>query len=199
MSTPNEHAPEPHAFAAQVDGGWVVLDVRADRYFLAIPRTGAAFATDEETIVSLGAGQDPYAAAWSATGSRWAAGPARPLPALVALACVQRVSRLLAHGPFEALVRAIRLAPCAGRRNRPPPEVLLASYEAARPLHPKARICRLDAPAICLLLRRYGYPARLMFGARLEPFAAHCWAELEGMVLNEPSEAVAPFRPILSV
>jgi hypothetical protein len=199
MSAAREPAPEPHSFAAQVDGGWVVLDVRADRYFLAVPRTGASVATDDDALASLGAGRDSYAAGWSAGGSTWASGPAQPLPGLAALACVHRVSKLLARGPFEALVEAIRATPCAAHRNRPAPETLLASYEAARPLHPKARICRLDAPAICLLMRQYGHPARLMFGARLEPFAAHCWAELEGMVLNEPVETVAQFRPILSV
>jgi hypothetical protein len=109
------------------------------------------------------------------------------------------VSHILRARSFEVLVETIRTAPLSRAQRPRHPESLLASFEAARPFYPHGRLCRLDAPSLCLLFRSYGHPARLVFGARLQPFAAHCWAELHGRVLNEATERVAQYTPLLIV
>lgn len=54
-----------------------------------------------------------------------------------------------------------------------------------------------------LMLVRYlilrGVPADLVFGVRLSPFIAHCWAEHQGCVLTDQLENTLNFHPILSV
>lgn len=39
-------------------------------------------------------------------------------------------------------------------------------------------------------------PVSWVFGVNLYPFAAHCWVEYKGLVLNDPLERVAGFTPI---
>ena len=39
-------------------------------------------------------------------------------------------------------------------------------------------------------------PVNWVFGVNLYPFAAHCWIEYKGLVLNDPLERVAAFTPI---
>jgi hypothetical protein len=36
----------------------------------------------------------------------------------------------------------------------------------------------------------------LVFGAKLNPFAAHCWVQLEDVVLNDRTDNVAVFTPV---
>jgi hypothetical protein len=175
------------AYAAEISGRCVVLDVQADRYFLAPLSARARFASDR-------AAND-----WRASGACWPKGAVRLDAALEALVCLRKVSALLRRGPFEALVSEVGEEPLRRSRRSAAPEQLLASFEGCRPLFPIAPICRLDAPALTLFLRRHGHRARLVFGARLEPFAAHCWTELDGAVVNEPVERVAAFTPILMV
>ena len=68
-----------------------------------------------------------------------------------------------------------------------------------RPFFPRSRICRLDAPALCLLLRRYGHAAQLVFGARLEPFGAHCWVQLDDVAVDDADVRVRTYSPLLVV
>lgn len=184
----------PRAFAAEVAGRQVVLDLAADRYFLQrLPSSPASRPELGSAVV-----RDPAATAWVAKAALWPQGAWAWRPAAGALVSIHRISRLLEAPPFERLVEVVRATPVrAGKAGSP--VVLLASFEAVRPLYPRPRVCRLDAPALCLLFRAFGHPARLVFGVRLEPFAAHCWAELEGAVLGEPVEKVSPFTPLLLV
>ncbi|MFN3313117.1 MAG: lasso peptide biosynthesis B2 protein [Hyphomonas sp.] len=54
-----------------------------------------------------------------------------------------------------------------------------------------------------LVLARYlslrGVACRLTFAVRIAPFAAHCWLEREGLVLNEQEDIVCAYTPIASV
>ena len=47
--------------------------------------------------------------------------------------------------------------------------------------------CLLESTALWYLLRRNGYDADLLLGARtlLGPLEAHAWVELDGTVLND--------------
>lgn len=76
---------------------------------------------------------------------------------------------------------------------------LLNEYAIARAWFPARLVCRLDAMALCLHLRRGGCPARLVFGVRLDPFLAHCWVQCDDLVLNEPADIVRRYTPILTV
>lgn len=76
---------------------------------------------------------------------------------------------------------------------------LLDEYFLVRPWFPVKPICRVDALALCLYLRRNGQSADLVFGVRLEPFIAHCWVQRGICVINEPHEVVSEYSPIMLV
>lgn len=44
-----------------------------------------------------------------------------------------------------------------------------------------------------------GVPVRLVIGVRCDPFAAHCWVQREGSILNDSAENVRNFTPLLVV
>ncbi|MHA3790518.1 lasso peptide biosynthesis B2 protein [Sphingomonas sp. YL-JM2C] len=80
-----------------------------------------------------------------------------------------------------------------------PEEDLIDAYFAARPWFPVKPICRLDAPALCVHLWRYGHDPFLVFGVRMHPFAAHCWAQSGVSALLEPADRLQQYTPIMSV
>lgn len=74
---------------------------------------------------------------------------------------------------FHALIARIAQQPCGLARASE--QAALDEFFAARPWFPQKPICRLDALALCLHMRRRGHPVDLVFGVKLEKFAAHCW------------------------
>ncbi|MGH1557311.1 lasso peptide biosynthesis B2 protein [Caulobacter segnis] len=58
--------------------------------------------------------------------------------------------------------------------------------------------CLLRALALCEHVIGDGGEAALIFGVKL-PFAAHCWAQSQDMVLSDPWDIVADYTPILAV
>jgi hypothetical protein len=83
--------------------------------------------------------------------------------------------------------------------NGHPLQSLIDAFNVARPWFPVKPICRLDAVAMSLFLWRNGIGADLVFGARLEPFAAHCWVQYKDVVLNESSDFVTRYTPLMGV
>lgn len=59
--------------------------------------------------------------------------------------------------------------------------------------------CRFRSLVLMNYLTRSGIAPDWVFGVRLCPFSAHCWVEYNGVILNEDSDTVAEFRPIMSV
>jgi len=59
--------------------------------------------------------------------------------------------------------------------------------------------CFFDSLLLVRFLARAGVPADWVFGIRLSPFRAHCWVSYEGLILNEDSDVVEGFEPILVV
>ena len=68
-------------------------------------------------------------------------------------------------------------------------------FLAARRLVPLSPNCLSDSLA---LLHWLGSASglRLIFGVKLDPFAAHCWVQLNQLLINERPDQVASFRPV---
>jgi hypothetical protein len=49
----------------------------------------------------------------------------------------------------------------------------------------KCVACLQRSAATTLLLRRHGFGAELVIGAKLLPFCSHAWVEFEGTVIND--------------
>lgn len=58
--------------------------------------------------------------------------------------------------------------------------------------------CLLESVTLCYLLRREGYAADLILGARtlLGPLEAHAWVELGGQVLNDEPHVRNIYEPL---
>lgn len=177
-------------FGAEMDGAWLLLDVDADRYRLGLSPEARA-----RSYPRLGqAAIDPRPAT-----AIWPTGVLRVSAAWLALAHLGRINRALKHGGLTRLLLALLAHQPRGRRPRLPAEDLVTSFGAVRPYFPASRICRLDGPALLLLLWSYGHPATLQFGARLEPFSGHCWVELGGRAVNEDPLDLGQYTPLLCV
>lgn len=108
---------------------------------------------------------------------------ARILAALVA-----RRQRLTAGAP----------APTAPRV----PDRLLdaaALFRQSRACVPIEPCCLLDSIAMVNFLARRRLPTTITFGVTLDPFAAHCWVQAGGWVLNDTVGNAVAHTPIRSV
>lgn len=90
----------------------------------------------------------------------------------------------------------------ANRRAHIPLDLPRARGEAARfaswrPLWPRAFVCLHDTLALTWFLSARQARCEIVFGVQARPFAAHCWAEADGEVLNDEAEYCAAFDVIL--
>ncbi len=103
-----------------------------------------------------------------------------------------------------AWMRMRRGLPCRNYRDRRsvgaacPVALLQASVtlEAARLAVPTPRRCLPASLVTSLFLRRRGIASEIVFGVRTHPFAAHCWVEVDGVVVGDVLERVAAYTPI---
>jgi Transglutaminase-like superfamily len=131
----------------------------------------------------------------------------RPRPAAVqvlkAIAAEMRAGWLLRTRSFLEVIEAA--GHCErGRRsalNDPHRSLLeIVSASAAAALFTRAHDrCLVRALAMRFLCSRSGLKPTLVFGVRANPFAAHCWLQLEGAVLVGEFEQARLYTPILVV
>ena len=76
---------------------------------------------------------------------------------------------------------------------------LSASFNQLRRLVPIDTVCLLDSFALLGFLAGRGHFPQLVFGVRLNPFAAHCWVQQDDVVLNDAVERASTYTPILVV
>jgi hypothetical protein len=92
----------------------------------------------------------------------------------------------LARGNFEKLNARVRRF-----RVRQSKQRSLAMEEVCRAVdlaciwYPTEVLCLQRSAAAACLLKRCGIPAQMVVGARLMPFKAHAWVEVEGRVVDD--------------
>jgi len=107
-------------------------------------------------------------------------------------------------GSFRSVRRALRggLQPALDRITPPARATesaaeLAASFQWVRNKFPRRPKCLLDSLALLDFLHWQNAEATIVFGINARPFAAHCWVEHRGTVLNDSLDIVSPFTPIL--
>jgi hypothetical protein len=109
-----------------------------------------------------------------------------------------RLDRRIARGRFDAR----SLAPAGPPRQGAPTarerseDTWAAVQAATRWYYRRQQDCLPKAVTTFELLRRQGLPARLCFGVRKFPFAAHSWVEASGLVLDDDPPRVAFYQVI---
>jgi hypothetical protein len=73
----------------------------------------------------------------------------------------------------------------------------IAEFHAARPFIPVPRVCLHDSLALFEWLGGVRGGTQLVFGVSAHPFAAHCWVQADGMVLDDHPDNPSRFQPIL--
>ena len=112
--------------------------------------------------------------------------------------------RRLRRGSLSELL-AKRGSPQFARRRKSPRDDAAVSrsiafaYRRAGMLFPTIDRCLPRSLALASTLAQRGIESDLVLGVALGPFSAHCWVQKEGVVLNDSLEHVRNFTPILVV
>lgn len=102
----------------------------------------------------------------------------------------QRVQRRRAK--FEGITDSVR--PFDVERTR----MLTATFTKLRMFFFTANNeCLFDSLALAEFLAHYRVFPHWVFGVSSSPFAAHCWLQHDGIVINDSPELVAKFAPIM--
>jgi len=120
------------------------------------------------------------------------------------VAAALRARLLLKHRTFESVIARVRRRVINHASHDPSAEhsvqELVATFAFLRPYFFTAKdACLFDALALSEYLATYRVYPRWVFGVQARPFAAHCWLQLNGIVLNDTVDHVRRYTPIMSV
>lgn len=105
--------------------------------------------------------------------------------------------------PLERVIEHVRLRNEAHRHAVPDVnevQRLVTQFAAMRPVLFSARdACLFESLALSEFLARHGVHPVWIFGVQARPFAAHCWLQLNGTVLNDTVDHVIGYTPIMAV
>ena len=104
--------------------------------------------------------------------------------------------------PLQTVVQRLQMAPKKGDASAKSIANAIKfskSYCSVRPLIFRAQTkCLLDSLTMSIFLSSRGVRSSVVFGVRTQPFAAHCWVQLEDTVLNDELDHVLTYQPILA-
>ena len=211
----------PQITFAMIDDQAVFLDLRRDRYF-ALDRAAAqafdALRSSPDCHVS-----DEVAGALLTTHLFAPSDESREFqPARICVPSRDLPDDGARPGPKDFIRVLLHLIRCRRAVRRQPLEIVIAKRRAhhlehspsapasatralvqrflrARALIPIEPVCLQDSLALHDWLAVRGVRSALVLGIRLDPFAAHCWVQLGETVLNDASDRVTPYTPILVV
>ena len=72
-------------------------------------------------------------------------------------------------------------------------------YETLRVFYPKPFVCLYDSLALLEFMAHYRLYPQWVYGVRTHPWGAHCWLQHEDTVINDLTEEVCSFTPIMAV
>lgn len=111
---------------------------------------------------------------------------------------------LLRRTPLHRIAQRLRLRR-SRRQSAAAPDVerlqyLVAGFKKMRTFAFTANNeCLFDSLALSEFLSLYGLFPYWVFGVTANPFAAHCWLQHDGVVVNDSPEHVGRFTPIMSI
>jgi len=73
------------------------------------------------------------------------------------------------------------------------------AFQRVRAWAPNKSVCLLDSVALLDVLHKHGLYPSLVFGVIRRPFAAHCWVQVDEVVVNDRLDHVREYAPILVI
>ncbi|MFC0103552.1 lasso peptide biosynthesis B2 protein [Sphingopyxis terrae] len=194
----------------------VFLDLRTDRYF----RLGSADQQKFERFIG-GAADEIELAPFVSAGileKGAPAGPCAPTSATIASNDIQGLPPMRASvaGAMETAWHVMSAHRAIGKSRLPRTLAALARrkqgaltassediratallFDANRSFVPIERRCLIDSIALLRMLHARNLGAELVFGVRIDPFAAHCWLQADNYILTCAYDEARGFTPIL--
>lgn len=97
-------------------------------------------------------------------------------------------------------IRRRRYATTASTHTNSSLDPLINTFNYLRPWFFRSKdACLRETFVLIEFLARYSIYPRWVFGVRMHPLAAHCWAETSSTVLNDSVDNVRAFTPIMAV
>ena len=112
---------------------------------------------------------------------------------------VVRARRAIRSRPLRQIVAEVNARHADLEDDPSRTEALAAAFLRARALVPVRPSCLQDTLALDGWLAARSATASLVFGVKLDPFAAHCWMQADRVVLNDAVDTIAEFAPVLVV
>jgi len=120
-----------------------------------------------------------------------------------ALAHRYRAARKVRGQPFATVLKNVRERKASLTSVAPDPSgeisLVLAAFASTAPVFRARNQCLPQSIAFHRLCLDRGVPATLVIGVSVNPFAAHCWVQLDDMVINDRVERIRQFTPILEI
>lgn len=121
-----------------------------------------------------------------------------------AAAALLKAHGLLAARSLGSIVSAVRsrqihASRSAGCLDQARMVGLSNSFARARPFFPRNYLCTFDSLSLALFLTSHDLCPTWIFGVREDPFYAHCWIQAGPVILNDHSDRIATFTPIMTI
>lgn len=201
--------------AAPVDDDLVFLDIRADRYLCLLGEAAAYDANRRLVHLSDPAEASDLMAAGLCEAAAAPAALVHPLRPPIPTHTARRLTYprpkpgdlpaaafawldLTFHYRGRRLPQILAATRRAVGDRRADPRLfeLVDSFHRWIPYAPVSGKCLLRAFMLLRFLRRHGRDAYWVFGVATWPFRAHCWLQIDDMVLDDDVERVRAFTPI---
>lgn len=197
-----------------VDRAPVFMDIAEDRYFRLGPDQERAFLASLKKLegrfdpITHGLVRGSGPEEWEIEPVPIPPPPKSSLPVGRALGNPNLFEVIAAAKLLLAVGRALRsrsIADILGSVVRPKfnesraardPIARAIAFRSARRLVPLRGNCLADSLALMRWLTAKGDGGTLVFGVKLDPFAAHCWVQCQDVLLNDRPERVERFAPI---
>ncbi len=219
-SAHNSYALREGVSYCEIDGSYIFLDARSDRYFMLTGAAVGAFRSFSAAEHLSQSTADLLKQSGIVEDSRtWSCRPEPAIPqplqqAEAALTGRFRVSQTLRamhavrrarcellsngiHRVFQRLTKSGLISKAEDQGKSERLAQTLRAFEHTRLWIPSADQCLPRTVALVTELTKFGHRANLVIGVRIAPFRAHCWAQSAGDVLNDSAEEVGKFKPIL--
>jgi hypothetical protein len=76
---------------------------------------------------------------------------------------------------------------------------LFAVFQRLRPYYPRPYLCLFDSLALVHFLSRFGLFPDWVFGVKVAPFGAHCWVQINDVLVNDIPDNVTSYSPIMRI
>lgn len=105
----------------------------------------------------------------------------------------------LKYRPFNSIISSIKKSNKNFTQDLERIKTMSRIFDRLRPFLIRNRICLYDSLAFYYFCNFYGFRPQIVFGVTASPFAAHCWAQTDDLILNDFPAKIADYTPIMVI